>query len=397
MPSAPSYLYGGSPNRLIIKFGGLALPGGQGTLGQIDLNDSQSWYVDPKAIKPKIDRHLEVGEYLYRAESAWLSDDFWPMTMSWEALYSDQAGTPWSTARARLLMAGEQQLTFDNLTYTLAKLQDPGEPAIVRRAAPLWYRTTLKFLCRVPWFTDLSASTLAATSLVNAPTAAPSGSPASGGGLALGTYTLQYTYVTASGETAASPASSNIVLSGSNHQISVSAVTPLPSWATAVRWYFASGPTTGFTVQNSGGAFTLNTAGSGAVPPASTPVTQFAIAYPADVFCRPTFTLAIPNTNTATITTATLTNAMTGEYLVAVFPGGLTPSTAYTITMDCGAWSIKDQNGVSYDMLGNAYPTFQPEYGLVSSNPFTILLATSSGVPTGTTIAASWSNRWLNP
>lgn len=105
----------------------------------------------------------------------------------------------------------------------------------------------------------------------NPPTVAPTGTPAAGGALTAGTYTLEYTWLTKDGfETGPSPVSGNVVLSGGNLQISVGAVTP-PGWVQAVRWYFASGPSTGFTVQNStGAAFTLNTAGNAVGPPAAT-------------------------------------------------------------------------------------------------------------------------------
>lgn len=99
------------------------------------------------------------------------------------------------------------------------------------------------------------------------PAFSPSGTPQSSGSLATGTYTLTYTYVTSGGETEPAPASSSITLDSTHRQISVGAVTPLPGYATAVKWYFASGPTTGFTVQNNGAAFTLNHAGNGTAAP----------------------------------------------------------------------------------------------------------------------------------
>lgn len=115
---------------------------------------------------------------------------------------------------------------------------------------------------------------LGATDCASGPSSQPSGSPASNGSLATGTYTIQYTYVTSTGETAPSVASSQITLDSAHRQISVNAVTPLPTYATAVKWYIASAPNgtaTGFTgVQNNGGAFTLNTSGNGV---AASPVT----------------------------------------------------------------------------------------------------------------------------
>jgi hypothetical protein len=112
----------------------------------------------------------------------------------------------------------------------------------------------------------------AASTAIVAPPLAPSGSPLAGGSLAPGTYALRYTFVASAwGETAASPASANIVLAGGSLQIAVAQV-QLPGWASAAKWYFDSGPTTGFCFQSNGVAFTLNSPGTGVVPPTATPV-----------------------------------------------------------------------------------------------------------------------------
>ncbi|MHB8509095.1 MAG: hypothetical protein ACYDGR_10685, partial [Candidatus Dormibacteria bacterium] len=109
-------------------------------------------------------------------------------------------------------------------------------------------------------------------SSVSTPAATPSGSATLSGTLPVGTYAVDYTFVSAYGETASSPLSGNIVLASGAQEISIAAVSR-PCWATAVRWYIAAGPsgTTGYAVQNSGAAFILNSVGNGSGPPTSTP------------------------------------------------------------------------------------------------------------------------------
>lgn len=379
-------------NASAVTFGGLAQPNGQGTFAAVNLNDGANWSLQD--FKPDaFVKQMTKSQQVWLSKGLVSSRDFPGFGITLPMLYSEIPGTKIGAALASLALAGEQQLSFDGATYLLAEFEQTKSRTWRRRYPPFLWDVELAFWCRNPFYLDLSGSSLASTPIVYAPTAAPSGSAAAGGALTAGTYTLEYTYVTASGETAPSPASSSIVLSGGNLQISVSAVTPLPSFATAVKWYFATGPTTGFTVQNSGAAFTLNTAGSGTAPPATTPATAFSQTYAGSVWAEPVWTLSIPGSNTGVITSAVLANTMSGQALIALFPGGLRTSTAYTITIDCGVMTVTDQNGTVYDVGGSFPFLFQPAG---QSNPFTVALVTSSGVASGATIAASWSNRWLN-
>lgn len=385
----PQPTFSGWPRTCL--FGGRPLPNGQGTMVNVNLNDWVSWFLQGD-FQQDILQQIVTAQQVYRAEGVRLSSDFGPSLVRLPTEYREGVAS-FGAALAPLLMAGEQNLSFDNATAIRATFVGAANRTIsfISSGRPLRWTMELQFLTTSPWFQDISSSSVPSTTIINAPTAAPSGAVAAGGALATGTYTLQYTFVTASGETAPSPASSNIVLTTGNQQITVSAVTPLPAFATAVKWYFASGPTTGFTVQNNGAGFTLNTAGNGNAPPSSTPATAFSVTYGGSIFAKPVWTLTIPNTSTAPIQSFALTNTMSGEALTITFPGNLAASTAWTITIDSGKLTVTDQNGLQYDFTGSFPLLYQPA-GQV--NTFTATLTPASGVFTGCTIGGSVTNRW---
>src|SRR5215472_569841 len=380
-----------------LQFGGLAQPNGQGTLAYVNLNDVANWrWMGWASGNADDDFYLHtVGRKVWLGEGVFLGQDAGSRKFNFNFWYNE-ATTKLGAVLAQLSQAGQQNLTFDTgtpATVIAVKLARAHSRLIKVPFSPYQWNVSLEFIAPTPWFADVTATSIASSTIINAPTTAPSGSVAAGGALATGTYTLQYTFVAASGETAPSPASSNIVLTSGNQQISVSAVTPLPGFATAVKWYFGSGsPTSGFTVQNSGAAFTLNTAGNGVSPPATTPATQFNVTYAGSVFARPIWTFAVPN-NTVAIPSFTLANTMSGETLTATFPGNLPANTAATVTIDAGAMTVKDANGVSYDVSG-AFPFLYPPAGQV--NTMTALITpVGTGIPGGCTISGSVNPRWL--
>jgi hypothetical protein len=426
----------------LIWFGNSPLPAGQGLSAWIPLSDYTSWFPQDFNVDGG-NRQIGTEQVLYRAKGVYTYDDFDGKVIAVPMSYYEGPGTPLGAAKAQLSQAGEQYLSFDNkVTAALAKLKGFGVPKLRRKFQPYWWDLTLEFYLKEPWFRDLASTAIAAQTLVAQPQSAPAARPLAGGALAVGTYQLYYTFVTASGETAASPLSAPIALSGGNLQISVDAVI-LPTYATAVKWYLAAGsPTTGFTVQNANGnAFTLNTAGNSVMPPASTPATQLAIAYAGSVFAEPVFTVTIPAmvalpaagpprpvraqmVRTAIIsrrggsraagarlvasydgpwkasmqagyagtTALSIANTMSGESITVSFPGGLDPLQAWTITVDAGAMTAKDQNGKSYDIAGTAFPMLYPPAG--QSNPLTFSIV-QAGPPTPlVTLAGSYQNRW---
>jgi hypothetical protein len=434
----------GSPT--ICTFGGLNLPNNQGVLAPINLNDVASWFLQDISIDHS-NRSVGVQPLVARARSVYVSDDFLNKIITLTLRYQE-TNLPLGQSLAAISQAGEQQLPFDNVTYILAKYRGARTPKLIRKFAPYLWEVQLEFICREPWFKDINNTQTTSVNLVAAPTTAPSAAALAGGSLATGTYTLAYTYVTASGETAASPATSlapgfaqsdyrtarvewrsgsrstgtalqggmrgqasrtrtirgvttsrivpqgsAVVLSGASLQISVGAVT-FPSWATGVKWYFTgSSPTTGFTVQNANGnAFTLNTAGNGVAPPTTSGGTAtFYVTYSGSVWAEPVFSLLIPTSNPNTITQLVITNNMSAESLTINFPGGLLGGRAYTITIDSSQWTVVDQTGTSYDYQGS-FPMLYPPAGQV--NPFTVQCVGTPNNPSGLSLQATYNSRW---
>lgn len=126
---------------------------------------------------------------------------------------------------------------------------------------------------------------------------------------------------------------------------------------------------------------------------ASGSATTFNVTYAGSVWAEPVWTLTIPNTNAAPISSFSLSNTMSGETLTITFPGNLAASTAWTITIDSGQLTVLDQNGHSYDVAGNAFPLLYGPAGQV--NPISATLTPASGTATNCTIGASYTNRWL--
>lgn len=433
----------GSPT--VCTFGGLTLPNNQAILAPINLNDVTNWFLQDIQIDHS-NRAVGIQPLVARARSVYVSDDFLNKIITLTLRYQE-TNLPLGQALAAISQAGEQQLSFDNVTYILAKFRSAATPKLVRRYPPFLWEIQLSFICREPWFKDINNTQTTAQNITSAPTTAPSATATSGGSLAAGTYTLAYTYVTASGETAASPATtttpaaaasdyrtarvewrggsrstgtalqgnmhnqgarsrmvrglttthvtpvgSATVLSGSNLQMSVAAVT-FPVWATAVKWYIISGPTTGFTVQNANGnAFTLNTAGNGVAPPTTSGGTAtFYVTYNGSVWAEPVFTLTVPFSNQNTITQLVISNTMAAEALTINFPGGLPSGRPYTITVDSSNWTVSDQNGNSYDYQGS-FPMLYPPAGQV--NPFTVQCVGTPGNPSGLSLQAAYNSRW---
>lgn len=119
-------------------------------------------------------------------------------------------------------------------------------------------------------------------------------------------------------------------------------------------------------------------------------ITNFNTTYNGSVYAKPVFTLTIPATNTVTISQIKLNNTSTGQILTVNFSPVLPASTAITITIDCGLWTIKDGSGNNYDPVGS-FPVLAPPGGQLNSWAFTIV---SSGATTGITLGYVYTNRW---
>jgi hypothetical protein len=118
----------------------------------------------------------------------------------------------------------------------------------------------------------------------------------------------------------------------------------------------------------------------------------FTITNAGNFWAEPVFTFFIPNTNAAPIAKLILTNTTSGEALTIAFGPNLTAGVAWTLTIDCGAMTVTDQNGVQYDFSGS-FPLLYPPAGTVNS--FTAVLVTGSGASSGVTLTPVWTNRWV--
>lgn len=99
------------------------------------------------------------------------------------------------------------------------------------------------------------------------PLTGPTVTAITGGPLRAGAYVLAYTYVLAVGGLETVMSGPSVVVNVSANQELQVIAPALPSWASAFKWYYVAGPTTGFVVQNTGGTFTLAADGNGVQPP----------------------------------------------------------------------------------------------------------------------------------
>jgi hypothetical protein len=116
-----------------------------------------------------------------------------------------------------------------------------------------------------------------------------------------------------------------------------------------------------------------------------------AIVYAGSVRCAPVYTLNVPVGNLVVINQLVLANQMSGETLTITFGPPLAAATAYTITVDCDAMTVVDQNGQSHDWVGSFPMLFGPA-GQSQNLASTIICA--SGATTGVTLGASFNPRW---
>lgn len=161
---------GGWDHRTYIQFGGLPVPVGnnQGAvLSYIDLNDGVSWFAQDIGLP---DAHeLALAQQTWRAKATYTSEDYKPLTVKVPFLY-EEAVKPIFAARAQLMTAGEQVLTFDG-TYgytvkckSLGDLKPEGN-AILGDGSHLMWAGQLEFLVKEPFFKTIAQSSLLGTAV----------------------------------------------------------------------------------------------------------------------------------------------------------------------------------------------------------------------------------------
>lgn len=152
--------------RTVARFGNVALPNGQGVMPYVDLNDYRNTALANQFQSDDDNRQIGLAQLLYRARSAFVSDDFGPRTFNLPMTYIEDATHFVGQFLATMSQAGEQQLTFDNMTYILAKYQSATGRTQVRSAlGPLAWEFTLQLIAKSPWFQDSLATTMAPLTL----------------------------------------------------------------------------------------------------------------------------------------------------------------------------------------------------------------------------------------
>jgi hypothetical protein len=270
------------------RFGGRALPNGQGTLSYVNLNDWTSWFL--QSVDIEIAQTLTLGAQLWQGQSVNLGADFPPAVVRLSMEYREAVASL-GTALGALAVAGDQYLSFDTVTALPVRFSAASnrQAVMYAPALPRW-SLDLEFSATQQFWQDLTPTAIGATTL------------------------------------------------------------------------------------NSGTA------------------TPFNVTYAGSVFARPVWTLTIPNTSTATIAGFTLSNVTAGQTLSLVFPGNLAASTSWVLTIDSGAFAVRDAGGRPYD-VGGSFPNLYGPAGQV--NAMSATLTTASGTATNCTISGSVTPRWL--
>ena len=121
--------------------------------------------------------------------------------------------------------------------------------------------------------------------------------------------------------------------------------------------------------------------------------TTQSVTYAGSVWTEPVWTLSVSNTNAAAIQSLQIQNTMSGDSITAVFPGGLAASTAWTVTIDSSAMSVRDNLGNGYDVVGSAFPLLYGPAG--QAQTISATLTPVSGTATGCTLSCVAFDRWL--
>lgn len=330
----------GSPSsNFAIYFGNAAYPNGQGVMPWMWLSDQVSWFVREYQVAGD-NRQIGVAQLPFRSKGVYLSDDFGGKVIGIPLRYYEAALVKLSTVKAQLSQAGEQYLTFDNkVTGSLARFKGFAQaPQLVKTFDPLLWDVTLEFYLKEPWFRDLAATAIGSQSF-NA------GTP--------GSFAVTY-----AGSVFAEPV----------YTITVPAQLRAPNQDAYHAQYVST------SVRSSVGR-------RGATRMVSVQRAR---------------SLNGPLAAASPISAITITNTMSGETITVNFAStsslGLDSTQAWTITVDAGAMTAKDQNGLSYDCTGTDFPKLYPPAS--QSNPFTVSAVQASAPYTPLTFAGSFQARW---
>lgn len=130
----------------------------------LNLNDS----VNTSLTDLQVDganRQISLAQLLYQGRGVYISDDFGPGHYGLPVTYTEDATHFLGQFLAQLSQAGEQQLTFDNLTYSLVKYQALASRSLLRRYPPYAWNVVLDFTGKDGWWQDAAATTMAPLTL----------------------------------------------------------------------------------------------------------------------------------------------------------------------------------------------------------------------------------------
>lgn len=157
----PQPTISGTP--LTCKYGSLPLPNGQGAMGQVNLNDRVKWFWrDFQADDDYLT--LSLGQLTWRGQAMVLGRDRGSRVLTLSMRFAETASGDFGVAKALLTEAGEQQLTFDNVTAILANVRAIKGGHVVRRI-PFQLGCAIEFVCPEPYFRDISSTTVAPVTL----------------------------------------------------------------------------------------------------------------------------------------------------------------------------------------------------------------------------------------
>jgi hypothetical protein len=230
------------------------------------------------------------------------------------------------------------------------------------------------------------------TSALTDPTTGPSlTASTAGGSLSAGSYEVSYTLTNIFGETLPTTPTS-VTLSGSQHRIVVTAITPLPTGATGANWY-VSDAAGSFTLRlksaNNGATFNIDTLppGSAVVPPSVNTTASFDHAEKG----TPTGSTGIAvTTGSGTLDFAYspinhtdqngfyLRRLRIENFTTSGLPTGLTSADKGRMAFDTTVGSLKVWNGAAWQLVGS---------GVISLTNAHILVGNGSNVATDVAVS----------
>lgn len=144
--------------RQIALVGGRARPDGQGALANVDLNDLVNTRMSDFQ-GDDTNKQLSLAQLLYRSRFSYTGDDRGPYPISLPMSYTEDATHFLGGLEGVLDQAGEQLLTFDNVTAVAARYKGLSSRKAIKSKAPAVWGFNLDLIAQ-PYFADLVASTL---------------------------------------------------------------------------------------------------------------------------------------------------------------------------------------------------------------------------------------------